>query len=118
MVMDALVSIAFAAEEVVKKDDVRTLFDTITSLPKLGTTGIVLFLVAIVVAIGLWWWWNSYAKKITHRKNEKQRVKDQATNKTENQEISDELNEAHEKVEDLRKDGEEGTKPRPKPPTV
>ncbi len=108
------------AEEAIKPlmsaDDATKLKDTILNLPKLGVTGIILFLVAVVVAVGVWWWWNNMSRKITHRENEKQRKRDQATNKTENQKISDELNQAHDNVEDLMKEDGAGSKPRPPRP--
>ena len=108
------------AEETIKPlmtaDDATKLKDTILNLPKLGVTGIILFLVAVAVAVGVWWWWNNMSRKITHRENEKQRKRDQAANKTENQKISDELNQAHDNVEDLMKEDGAGNKPRPPRP--
>lgn len=97
--------------------DVEQLKDLILNLPKLGTTGIILFIVAIIVAFGVWWWWKGYAKKIMHKENEKQRRRDQAENKTENQDMTDDWDEANKTVEDIRKAGDnQPKKPRPKPP--
>lgn len=108
------------AEEVVKPlmsaDDAAKLKDTILNLPSLGVTGIILFLVAVAVAVGVWWWWNNMSRKITHRENEKRRKRDQAANKTDNQKISDEFNQAHDNVEDLMKEDGAGSKPRPPRP--
>jgi len=112
-----LMSIGLAEESSsLLSGDAKQLKDTILALPSLGFWGIILFLVAAVVAIGVWWWWSGKAKEITHRENEKQRHKDQAENKTENQDMSDEFNEAHERVEEKRKEDGAGTKPRPPRP--
>ena len=106
-----------AEKPLVGMADVEQLKDAILNLPKLGTTGIILFIVAIVVAFGVWWWWKGYAKKITVRENEKQRRRDQAENKTENQDMTDEWDEAHDSVESKRKaDDYQPKKPRPKQP--
>jgi len=106
------------AQPLMNVDDMNKLKDAILALPKLGTTGIILFLVAVVVAFGVWWWWKNCAKKITHRENEKQRRRDQAENKTENQDITDDWDDAHDTVEAIKKDGEDPSKPpRPKPPS-
>jgi len=112
-------SIGWAQEKpkpLLTAEDAEQLKNTILNLPKLGVPGIILFLVAVVAAIGVWWWWNSMSKKVTHRENEKQRRRDQAENKIENQRISDELNEAHDNVEEIRKEDGAGIKPRPPKP--
>jgi len=112
---------AFGAEEsepIVGAEDIKTLFNTVMALPKLGTTGIILFLVAVVVAFGAWWWWNNYTKKITKRENDTRRTEDQASNKTDNQDTTDEWDEATDGVEAVREglDTDQPKKPRPKPP--
>lgn len=103
------------SEPLIGAEDMNQLKDTILSLPKLGKTGIILFLVAVVVAIGVWWWWKGYAKKITKRENDERRTKDQASNKTENQDVSDEWNEAHDRVEDIREGLDTGQPKKPRP---
>jgi len=105
-------------EPIVGAQDLKTLFDTVMNLPKLGTTGIILFLVAVAVAFGAWWWWNNYTKKITKRENDTRRTEDQATNRTDNQDTTNEWDEATERVEDIREglDNNQPKKPRPDPP--
>lgn len=105
------------SKPLINLDDAEQLKDMVLSLPKLGTTGIILFIVAIIVAFGVWWWWKGYAKKVTHRENEKQRRRDQAENKIENQDVTDNWDKAHETIEGKRKAGDnQPKKPRPKPP--
>ncbi len=109
---------AFAQESkpLMGAEDITKLKDVILALPGLGTTGIILFLVSVVVAFGVWWWWKGYARKVTHRENEKQRRRDQAENKIENQGMTNDWDDAHDTVETVKKDGEDPNKPpRPKP---
>lgn len=105
-------------DSVIGASDVKTLVETILNLPKLGVVGIILFIVAAIVAFGVWWWWNGYTQKITKKQNDERRAQDQASNATDNQEVSDEWDQATEKVEDVRENLEEkeGTKQRPPRP--
>ena len=99
-------------------EDITKLKDFVLALPGLGTTGMILFLVSIAVAFGVWWWWKRYARKVTHRENEKQRRRDQAENKTDNQDMTNDWDDAHDTVEAVKKDGEDPSKPpRPKQPS-
>ena len=97
-------ALAEESGQLIQDQDIKSLVDTIISLPKLGTTGMILFLVTTLVAVAVWWWWKNYQKKITKRENDARRTADQASNRTENQDISDSWNKASERVEEAREE--------------
>ncbi len=102
--------------DVVNADSIKTLFEGVAKIPDLGLYGIIAAIILAVIMFGIWLWWNTNKKKITHRKNDEQDQKDQAENKTKNQDASDEWDEAHDNVEDKLNDGEGGSQPRPPEP--
>jgi len=102
--------------EVTGIDTVKKLVDGISGIASLGTGGIIAAIVLALLMIGVYIWWHFKGKAATHRKNEEQRAEDNASTKPDNQDITDEWDEAHDRVEDKRNDGEAGTKPRPPEP--
>jgi len=102
--------------DVVNIDNAKKLVDGISGIASLGTVGIIAAIVLALLMIGVYVWWHFKGKAATHRKNEEQRAKDNASTKPVNQGITDEWDEASDRVNDKRKDGEAGTKPRPPEP--
>ena len=103
-------------EQVVTGDDIKQLLESLAKIPEMGTAGIISAILLSLVTVGIWIWAKNIQVKAVNLKNSADKTKAQAETQTENEEISKEWDAAHNAVEDERKSGVEGTKPRPKQP--
>jgi Flp pilus assembly protein TadB len=90
-----------------------TILTSLSSLTALGVPGYILMAAFVVAAAAFYWWVRSRADQLAKQASEEKTNQDQQSGKQDNQNVSDQWNQAHGKIEDIRKDNPDvGKKPR------